>query len=106
MVTTFVHLRDNCTKKLWHFLAEATQADMRLVELEYPSLKKILNNCAGRVLIYVHPSFYNSLKLRYSLDVGGISRDGQVTTELGTGSLGRAVGILTPEDFRPVVSNE
>ena len=34
------------------------------------------------------------------MDVGGIS------TELGTGSLRQAVGILTPEDFRPLVDTE
>ena len=76
MVTTFVRLRDNCTGKLWRFLAEATQADMRLAELGQPSLKKRLNNCAGSVPIYVHLTFYRSLKLQYPLNVGGISRDG------------------------------
>ena len=50
--------------------------------------------------------FYRSLKLRYPLDVGRISRDGRVTPELGTGSLHQAVGILTPEDFRSVVDSE
>ena len=50
--------------------------------------------------------FYRTLRLKYPLDVGGISRDGRVTTELGTGSLRQAVGILTPEDFRPVVDSE
>ena len=40
------------------------------------------------------------------MDVGGISRDGRVTTETGTDSLHQAVGILTPEDFRPVVNTE
>ena len=60
----------------------------------------------GRVPIYVHPSFYRSLKLRYSLDVGGLSKDGRVTTELGTGSLRHADGVLTPEDFRAVIDSK
>ena len=38
--------------------------------------------------------------------MGGISRDSRVTSELGTGSLRQAVGILTPEDFQPVVDTE
>ena len=38
------------------------------------------------------------------MDVGGISRDGRVTNELG--SLRQAIGILTSEDFRPVVDSE
>ena len=40
------------------------------------------------------------------MDVGGISRDGRVTNELGSGPLRQAVGILTLEDFRPVVDSE
>ena len=40
------------------------------------------------------------------MDVGGISRDGRVTTELGTGSLRQAIGILILEDFRFVVDSE
>ena len=70
------------------------------------SLKRCLNFCAGRVPILVHPSFYRSLKVRFPLDVGGVSRDGRVTTELGTSSLRRAVGILTPRDFRPIINTE
>ena len=74
--------------------------------MERPSLNILSSKCTDRVPIYVHPYFYRSLKLRYPLDVGGISWDGRVTTELGTGSLRHAVGILTPEDFRPVVDCE
>ena len=42
--------------------------------------------------------------MRFPLDVGGITRDDRVTTELGTGSLRQAVGILTLKDFRPIVA--
>ena len=80
--------------------------DIRLVELKHHSLKKLLHQCTGRVLIYIHPSFYRPQKLRYPMDVGGISRDSQVTNELGSGSLCQAVGILTPEDFRSVVDTD
>ena len=68
--------------------------------------KKMSPFCSGRVLILVHPSFYRALKLKYPMDVGGISRDSRVTTELGTGSLRQAAGILTPKDFWPVVASE
>ena len=105
-MTTFFRLISNRTKELRRFIEEANQADKRLAEMEHHSLKKMMSHCAGRVLIYVHPSFYRSLKMKYPLDVGGISRDGRVITELGTGSLRQAVGILTPEDFRPVVDSE
>ena len=40
------------------------------------------------------------------MDVGGITRDDRVNTELDTGSLRQAVGIPTPKDFRPVVDTE
>ena len=58
------------------------------------------------VPIYAQPSFFRLLKLRYSLDIGGLSRDGQVTNELGTGSLKHAVSVLTSKDFRAVVNSE
>ena len=106
MVTTFVRSAGNRTKELWHFLEGASRADVMLADLRHQSLKKLLPFCAGRVPILVHPSFYRSLKLRYPVDVGGITRDDRVSTELGTGSLRQAVGILTPKDFRPVVDTE
>ena len=105
-LTTFVRLAGNRTKELWNFIDEASRADVMLVDTKNPMLKKMLPFCAGRVPILVHPSFYRSLKLRYPMDVGGITRDDRVSTELGTGSLRQAVGILTPKDFRPVVDTE
>ena len=51
------------------------------------------------VSIYMHPSFYRALKLKLSMDVGKLSRDGRVTAELGTDSLSHAIGIPSPEDF-------
>ena len=105
-VSTFVRAAGTRTRELWRFIQEASCADLRLAELEHSSLKKMLPFCSGRVPILVHPSFYRSLKLRYPMDVGGITKDDRVSTELGTGSLRQAVGILTPKDFRPVVDTE
>ena len=108
MVTTFVRAVGSRTQGEWKFLEEASQldADIRLAELQHSSFKKLFVKCSGRVPICVHPSFYRSLKVRFPLDVGGLSRGGRVTTELGTDSLRQAVGILTPEDFQPVVDTE
>ena len=108
MVTTFVRSAGDHTRGVWKFLNTACQTDtgMKLAELEQSSLKKYLPYCAGRVPIFVHPSFYRSLKVRFPLDVRGITRDGRVTTDLGTGSLRQAVGILTPMDFRSIVASE
>ena len=89
MVTTFVRSAGDRTRGTWKFLNTVCQTDLgiKLVELEHSSLKKCLPFCSGRVPILVHPSFYRSLKMRFPLDVGGITRDDRVTTELGTGSL-------------------
>ena len=106
MVTTFVRSAGKRTKELWRYIEESSRADIRLAEMEHPSLNVMSSKCTDRAPIYVHPYFYRSLKLRYPLDVGGISRDGRVTNELGSGSLRQAVGILTSEDFLPVVDNE
>ena len=106
MLTTFVRSAGNRTKELWNFIDEASRADVMLANTKNAMPKKMLPFCSGRVPILVHPSFYRSLKLRYPMDVGGITRDDRVSTELGTGSLRQAVGILTPKDFRPVVDTE
>ena len=108
MVTTFVRSAGDRTKGVWKFLSMVCQTDtgIKLAELEHSSLKKCIPFCSGRVPILVHPSLYRSLKLRFPIDVGGITRDNWVTTELGTGSLCQAVGIFTPKDFRPVVDTE
>ena len=106
MLTTFVRSAGNRAKELWLFIEEASRADVMLADTTNTMLRKMLPDCAGRVAILVHPSFYRSLKLRYPMDVGGITRDDRVSTELGTGSLRQAVGILTPKDFRPVVDSE
>ena len=106
MVTTFVRSAGNRTKELWQFIEKASRADMRLAEMGHDSLNEISAKCTGRVPIYVHPTFYRSLKLRFPYDVGGISRSSRVTPELCTGSLRQAVSILSPKDFRPVVVTE
>ena len=106
MVTTFVRSAGDRTKGVWKFLSTVCQTVMKLAELEHSSVKKCIPYGSGRVPILVHPSLYRSLKLRFPIDVGGITRDNRVSTELGTGSLRQAVGILTPKDFRPIVTNE
>ena len=106
MLTTFVRAAGYRTKQLWQFIEEASRANVMLADTTNTMLRKMLPYCAGRVPMLVHPSFYRSLKLRYPMDVGGITRNDRVSTELGTGSLRQAVGILTPKDFRPVVDSE
>ena len=106
MVTTFVRSAGTRTRELWGFIEESSRTDIRLAELEHPSLNKMLHQCTGRVSIYVHPTFYRSLKMWYPINVRGISRDGRVTNELSFCSLRQVVGIFTPDDNRPVVDTE
>ena len=104
-MTTFIRATGDRTKGVWQLLDTVRLTDMcvKLAELEHSSLKRCLPYCAGRVPILVHPSFYSSLKV---LDVGGVSRNGRANTELATGSLRQAVGILTREDFRHMISTD
>ena len=108
MLTTFVRSAGNRSKGVWKFLDTVRQTDtgVKLAELEHSSLKRCLPYCAGRVPILVHPSLYRSLKVQFPLDVGGESRKCRMTSELGTGSLRQAVGILTSGDFRPIVDTD
>ena len=77
MVTTFVRSAGDRTRGVWKFLNTVCQTDtgIKLAELEHSNRKKCLSYCSGRVPISVHPSFYRSLKVRFPLDVGGITRD-------------------------------
>ena len=108
MVTTFARSSGDHSKGVWKFLDTVHQTDTGVVlaELEHSSLKRCLPYCWRRIPILVHPSLYRSLKVRFPLDVGGVSRKCRMTTELGTGSLRRSFGIITPGDFRPIVDTD
>ena len=108
MVTTFVRSSGDRSKGVWKFLDTVRQTDtgVELAELDHSSLKRCLSYCLGRIPILVRPSLYWSLKVRFPLDVGGVSRKCWMTTELGTGSLRQAVGIFTTGDFRPIVDTD
>ena len=69
MVTTFICRTGSRTKGLWRFPEEASHADIKLADLEHPSLNKMTTFCAGRTQIYVHLSSYRALKLKFLLDV-------------------------------------
>lgn len=56
----------------------------------------------GRVPVLIHPSLYRPLKLIFPKDVSGIVTNGWIMSNLGTGTPGQSVGVLTPADFRQV----
>lgn len=39
----------------------------------------------GEVPVYMHPSFYRTAKLTFPRDIGGLSEDGTIKTEIGKG---------------------
>lgn len=56
-------------------------------------------NFVERVSIYVHPTFYRALKLTFPGDIGGLSLDDTTKSEIGQGSMERAVGVHTRVKF-------
>ena len=91
MVTIFVCSAGSSSKSVLRLIEKASRADIRLAEMEHPSLKIAFSYCFDSVSIYVHPCFYTAWKLKYSLDVTGVSRDSWVITEFGIGSLRHGV---------------
>ena len=73
MVTTFCSLGSRHAKNTWQFLEKANQANISLTELEH-SKKDVILFREGPCLR--SPYLYTALKLKYSLDVEGVSRDG------------------------------
>lgn len=63
------------------------------------NVTKLQQFCSGRFPLLVHPSLYRALKQTFPLDIGGLSPDGTIKSEMGTGSMGEAVGVLTPAMF-------
>ena len=108
MVTTFIREAEGRVTGVWSMVkaAELAFSDIRMVDKEHPSLEHLKTFCSGRAPIYVHPSLYRALKVLYPRDVGGISHTNRVSVELGKGSMGQAVGVLTSTDFRSVVDTE
>lgn len=71
-----------------------------IIITENKELSKLKQFCAGRAPVVVHPSLYRALKLTFSCDVGGISHNGTIKTEMATESMGEAVGIFTQTMFQ------
>ena len=88
-MTTFVRSAGSQTQGVWKFLEKASQTDagVSLAELEHPSLKKMALLPRGKGY-YLRSLFILQIrKVQFLMDVGWVSKDGWVTTELGTGSL-------------------
>ena len=103
LVTTVI--RTGTHRPVWKMLEEAQKAFARerlqMVRKESDQLKAIREKCRRRVPISVHPSLYRALKCNLPDDVGGIIESKQISKEMAEGPLECAVGILTPDHFRP-----
>lgn len=65
-------------------------------------LKKLAKLYAVRVSVLLNPSLYRALILTFLIDIGSNVTNGQITTNIGIGSLGQSIGVLSPADFNPV----
>lgn len=84
--------------KVWDHLAGAkdTLPKLRMVQIESPCLKKLLQHCAGRVPVLLQASLYRELELTFLTDVGNIISEGRITPDIGTGSLGQSDSFRFP----------
>ena len=93
------------TRQPWAMVEEALKSFKNIMPplaiIENDLLNKLKQFCSGRAPVLVHPSLYRALKLTFPWDVGGLSADGSVKNEMGQGSMGEAVGILSPSMFKP-----
>ena len=108
LVTTFIREPKNRAISVWRTITAAESAfpGVVLVKRVHPSLTNMKAKCKGRAPIFIHPSLYRAIKIRFPHDVGGVARTDTVTKELGIDSLGQAVGILTREDFLPMLDTD
>lgn len=58
------------------------------------------NMYSGRVLVLLNPSLYRALKLISSVEVSGIVKEDQITTDIGTETFGQSIRVLTSSDFQ------
>lgn len=87
------------SRQAWGRIEEAKRSDTPIIT-DNEQISQLKQFCSGRVPVLVHPSLYRALKLTFPWDVGGISQDGSIKTEMGTGSMGEAVGIPTQTMFQ------
>lgn len=92
-------------QQIWHMLEETNDSISTRLSLLYfdkETMKRLQQCCAGRCTLFVHPSLHGALKLTFSFDIVGLSPDGFIRSEMSLGSMGQAVGNLTPTMFNAV----
>lgn len=50
---------------------------------------------------FVRPSLYRALKFVFPWNIGGLSLDDTIKSEMGTDSIGQGLGVLTSVMFNP-----
>lgn len=63
------------------------------------NIKKLNQFCSRRPPLFVYSSLYRALKLTFLFQIGGLSLDDTIKSEIGYGSIRQAVDVLTPAAF-------
>lgn len=72
---------------------------LMIAQIESLELKKLAQLCAGRVPVLLHPSLYRALKLTFPMDIGDTVLDRQITSDIGTSSLGQCDPLRFPSSL-------
>lgn len=72
-----------------------------LAIVENQEINKLKQFCMERATVFVHLSFYKTLKVAYPWDIGGLSLDVSIKNEMVHGPMGMAIGVLSPTMYRP-----
>lgn len=63
---------------------------------------KLKQFCSGRVSIFIQTSLYRAVKLTFPRNISGLSQDDSIKNEMGQGSMGQVISVLSPDMFVPV----
>ena len=92
------------TQQVWDMLREANEtfsSTPPLASWTHPNITVFTSLCHGRVPVLMHPSLYRATKLTFPRHIGGLSKDGTISTIMGHESLGPAIGVLKHSMFYP-----
>lgn len=75
--------------KVWDLISTAKDSfsKFRMAQIESPRLTKLSKHCSGRAHFFLHPTLYRDVNLTFPTNIGGIVKDGRITSDMGPGSL-------------------
>lgn len=57
-----------------------------MAQVELPRLTRLSKHYSGRAHFFLHPTLYRDVNITFPTDVGGIVKDGRITSDMGPGS--------------------